>query len=194
MTDLEDVRAALARPSRRLEDAHLSRSAVAMLLGPDRAMWLVRRAERRGDPWSGHLAFPGGRWQDDDGDLLRTAMRETWEEVGVDLGGAELLGALDDLAARPLRQLMLRPFVFRVDHAPTFRPNEEVAAVHRCDLDALLAGRGRGAMRWPLDAVGVKLPCVDVDGVRLWGLTLAVIDDLLHRLDGRGVGLGRPIA
>jgi 8-oxo-dGTP pyrophosphatase MutT (NUDIX family) len=155
-------------------------------------MWLVRRAERLGDPWSGHLAFPGGRWQEGDGDLLRTAMRETWEEVGVDLSDAELLGGLDDLAARPLRSLMLRPFVFRVDHAPTFRLNHEVAAVHRCEIDALLAGRGRGVMRWPLDAVGVKLPCVDVDGARLWGLTLAVIDDLLHRLDGRGVGLARP--
>jgi 8-oxo-dGTP pyrophosphatase MutT (NUDIX family) len=190
--ELHDVRRALARPGIRIEDPSLRRSAVAILLSPGRRVWFVRRAERTGDPWSGHLAFPGGREQPDDGDLLRTATRETEEEVGLDLRGAELLGELDDLRTRPIRTMMIRPYLFRLDHEPTLGTSDEVAGSHSLSLDHLLEGHGRGTMRWPVDAVGVTLPRVDFDGVRLWGLTLAMVDDLLDRIDGRGQGLARP--
>jgi 8-oxo-dGTP pyrophosphatase MutT (NUDIX family) len=188
--EISDVRLALARPPVTVDDASLARSAVVMLLSPGRRVWFIRRAERFGDPWSGHVGFPGGREQPGDHDLHACAVRETWEELSIDLRAAELLGRLDDLRVRPVRTLMVRPFVYWLDHAPVFHPNHEVQAVHHLDLDALLAGTGRGTMRWPA-YVGLSLPCVDFDGVRLWGLTLQMVDDLLHRLDGRGTGLER---
>jgi 8-oxo-dGTP pyrophosphatase MutT (NUDIX family) len=78
-------------------------AAVALILagGPyDPAILFIERAKRVGDPWSGHMAFPGGRVEKEDIDARHTAERETFEEVGIDLGGAELIGRLDDQAGR----------------------------------------------------------------------------------------------
>jgi 8-oxo-dGTP pyrophosphatase MutT (NUDIX family) len=151
----------------------------------------MRRAERKGDPWSGHLAFPGGREEPEDPDLLAVSIRETWEEVGVDLREAELLGQLDDMSSRPARSMLVRPFVFALHREPVFRTNEEVASMHSTTLDRLLANEGRGTMRWPHHTVGMRLPRVDFDGQRLWGMTLRMVDDLLHRVDGGGMDLDR---
>lgn len=190
--ELADVRRALVRPPRDRAHLGLRRAAVAAMISPGRRLWLMRRSVDPDDPWSGHLAFPGGREDPGDATLLDVALRETREEVGVDLTGAELLGRLDDLRARPTRGLVVRPFVFRLDATPRFVTNHEVQSMHSIGLDDLLAGRGRSTMRWPGRRIGVRLPAVDVDGVRLWGLTLAMIDGLLDRIDGRGTGLDRP--
>src|SRR5438045_5900174 len=61
---------------------------------------LIKRAERAGDPWSGQIAFPGGRRDLRDRDLVGTAMRETREETGVERAAAERLGVRDDVAPR----------------------------------------------------------------------------------------------
>jgi hypothetical protein len=88
--------------------------------------------------------------------------------------------------------MVIRPFVFAVDALrPALTPNREVAGVLWRPLDALLAGEGRATMLHRRQDQSWTLPCVDFDGVRLWGLTLMVIDGLLDRIDGRGVGLAR---
>src|SRR5258706_15048364 len=81
----------------------------------------IRPAVRAGDTWSGQIAFPGGRRDPGDADLLATAIRETMEEVGVDLSGAERLGGLDDLYPRTpvLPPVVVRPFVFALTARPT---------------------------------------------------------------------------
>ncbi len=73
----------------------------------------IHRAVRAGDTWSGQIAFPGGRREPTDTDLLATAIRETMEEIGVDLSAAERLGVLDDLYPRTpvLPPVVVRPFV-----------------------------------------------------------------------------------
>jgi hypothetical protein len=63
-------------------------------------------------------------------------------------------------------------------------PNREVQSVHRLALDALMRGEGRGTMPWTWNGQKIWLPRVDFDGVRLWGMTLRAVDDLLDRLDG----------
>jgi len=61
-------------------------ASVAMTLaGPSLKTLMIKRAEREGDPWSGQVAFPGGRRERQDRSLLETATRETKEEVGIDL-------------------------------------------------------------------------------------------------------------
>src|SRR5207248_637661 len=118
--DVELVRERLHRKQPALvEAAPYPRAAVAIVLrdGVRGAEFVViHRAHRRGDPWSGHMALPGGRQDAADSDLRATAVRETREEVGIDLARhGELLGTLDDLRAvghgRPL-DLVITPFVY----------------------------------------------------------------------------------
>ena len=184
---------ALNRPPRRVDYAGARHASVAALFTPDLDLVLIRRADRVGDPWSGHLSLPGGRMEPVAASPLHAAVRETHEELGVELHHAHLLGELDELPTMsPLPPLVVRSFVFTLPEHPTFRPNHEVAQTHLIGLEALLRGEGRGEMRLKWGAHTYQMPCVDFDGVRLWGLTLHVIDDLLHRVDGRGMGLERP--
>lgn len=189
---LPKVAAALSRPPSRVELPERGRrAAVAAILTPDLELVLLRRAEHPGDPWSGHVSFPGGRVEHGE-TTLQAAIRETHEEIGVDLGSAQLLGPLDELrTAGHLPPLVIHPYVFALSGAPSFALNGEVASVHRIGLDRLLRGEGRGAMRRTFRDAQLTLPHVDFEGGRLWGLTLHMVDDLLDRLDGRGRGLAR---
>ena len=90
-----------ARAPREENDPAARPAAVAILLrlGPSREpeVFFIQRAEYEGDPWSGHIAFPGGRAEPDDESLMHTAMRETYEETGFDLEiRSEMIGILDD--------------------------------------------------------------------------------------------------
>lgn len=104
MSKLNDIRSVLAEHEPRLVGrARTPFASVAMILAGasrDPEVLFIERARREGDPWSGHMAFPGGRYEADDLDLRRTAERETSEEVGLDLSGAEHLGRLDDQEGR----------------------------------------------------------------------------------------------
>lgn len=186
------LRQAVQRPPLRV-DEDVPHAAVAAIVDARGDLLFMHRAEHEHDPWSGHLSFPGGRVEPEDAGALHGAIRETHEEVGLALSPDQLLGRLDDLSTRPVRRhLVIEPFLFYVPELGSLHLNEEVQAVHRVSLDDLLAGVGRAS--FPFDYRGqiVDLPCVDVEGRRLWGLTLRIVDDLLNRLDGRGIGLERP--
>ena len=161
-------------------------AAVALVVGPEEHVLFIRRAARGGDPWSGDMAFPGGRHEPRDRDLRHTAVRETAEELGFDLTGARCHGALDVLRSplrAPTNPVAVVPWLFRVDTWPAaWNPNEEVAAVHTFALSRILAGEGRGTFRWRGHGVEHDLPHMDLDGQRVWGLTLRMVDDLVARL------------
>ncbi|GAA6062879.1 hypothetical protein JCM10212_002101, partial [Sporobolomyces blumeae] len=112
----------------------------------------IKRASRASDKWSGHVAFPGGRAEPDDESAEFTALRETWEEVGLDLAEREWIsiGQLDDreitssLGKRLL--MILSPFVFlhTSPHAPVPELQEtEVASAHWIPLELLHAPHAR---------------------------------------------------
>lgn len=163
-----------------------------MVLDGDANVLFIQRAVKRGDPWSGHVALPGGH-ADAAESFEQAARRETLEEVGLDLRGAELLGGLDDRTTPAhLPTKLVRPFVFAVPRFGELRLQaEEVADTRIVPLGRLLDGHGRGRFELPWNQHTFTLPCVDLDGARLWGLTLRIVDDLLHRLDDGGVGLER---
>src|SRR5688500_19473207 len=78
-------------------------AAVALLLRAheELELLLIKRAEQESDPWSGHVALPGGRRDAEDPDLLHTALREAEEEVGITASrDLQLIGALDEVSPR----------------------------------------------------------------------------------------------
>jgi 8-oxo-dGTP pyrophosphatase MutT (NUDIX family) len=125
-------RALAARAPWVAPDADARRAAVAMCLRERRGaseVLLIERARRDGDPWSGHMAFPGGRVDPLDPSARVAAERETFEEVGVSLAAAERLGRLDDLrghhaAGHP--SLVISAFVYHVPDPPPLVLSDEV--------------------------------------------------------------------
>jgi 8-oxo-dGTP pyrophosphatase MutT (NUDIX family) len=134
MRSLAEIRSALsAHEPETLPAPPRGRAAVAVILrevdGVPEVLF-IERAEREGDPWSGHMAFPGGRMEPADEDARNAAERETLEEVGVNLAGAEALGRLDDLqgfhAAAPEREMVISAFVYHMVDPGSLKPNGEV--------------------------------------------------------------------
>lgn len=195
MPSLDRIREVLSRPPTPLDFPAASRAAVAAVLTNELDLVFMQRAVVASDPWSGHISFPGGREEPGDGTLLNTAIRETREELGLDLSGAEVLGSLDEVTTvSGLPTMIVRPWVFRIDALPELDPNREVAEVHVVNLHTLLADEGRKPFAFDYRGHQVTLAQIDdpfPGKAFLWGMTLRMVDGLLDRLDGRGIGLAR---
>ncbi|HEX6006859.1 MAG TPA: NUDIX domain-containing protein, partial [Burkholderiales bacterium] len=88
-------------PAERYEGAREAAVALLLRAHDELELLLIKRAEQESDPWSGHVALPGGRRNRHDSDLLHTALRETEEEVGIAVGrDLQLIGALDEVSPR----------------------------------------------------------------------------------------------
>ena len=160
-------------------------AAVAILLAPDPdSLLLIRRADRPGDPWSGHMALPGGRQDPADADLVATAIRETAEEVGLHLERDRLIGALDDVVPRTpvLPPIAVRPFVFGLEGRPPLTPNPEVAAARWVPLDLLLHPRTYNSVRIELRGENREFPAYRLEDSIVWGMTERILSSLLTHL------------
>ena len=166
-------------------DLTRDRAAVAVLLAPaPDSVLLIQRAERAGDRWSGQLALPGGRVSPLDPDLAATARRETLEEVGIDLAGATLLGALDDLEPRTpvLPPILVRPFVFSLAEQTPPRPNQEVAGVWWVPLSAFLVEGIYGPVEYRRYGTLARTMGYHLEQGVLWGLTERILTPLLRSM------------
>jgi len=164
-------------------------AAVAAILrelpGADSAeLFFIQRALHPEDPWSGHIAFPGGRRDPEDASLLGTAIRETREEVGIDLTTTHLLGRLPDVPAftRSKRgtTLVVTPFVFAVTGPLEVVPNVEVASTLWVPLTTLALGIGKATFELDYEGKTYELPYVHLDPGqhRLWGMTYRMLETL----------------
>lgn len=147
---------------------------------------MIKRAEVDRDPWSGHIACPGGRMEPGDRDLEHTALRETWEETGVDAArDGVVLGTLDDLWPRTPRlpPIIIRPFVAVVRPEVAIVASHEVAEAFWVPL-AALRERAAWAMRPVLiRGEGDAEVSTFVHGdYTVWGLTERVLRQFLERL------------
>ena len=148
-------------------------------------MLFIRRAEYEGDPWSGHIALPGGRVDPGDISPEAAARREALEEVGVNLSGARLLGMLDQVVSPDLApRVVVSPFVYAIDSVPVLNVDEtEVADAFWLGLDRLRAPRARTSSL-EYQSRTVILPRTELDGARIWAYA-RVVDDLIGRTRGR---------
>lgn len=171
----------------RIAEERVARAAVAMVLlasRDDAHLLLIQRAHRDGDPWSGHMALPGGRKDPDDVDLIHTARRETQEEVGIDLSAdADLVGELDQLRAvarfRPL-DLVISPFVFRLRRSVSLALNDrEVRSAIWVPLSFFQTPVAAGRYRREVEGIAMEFPCYRYQGYTIWGLTHQILDGFL---------------
>ena len=152
--------------------------ALVLLEGPrGLEILLIRRAERADDPWSGQIALPGGRYGVGDRDLEATAVRETREETGVDLAGAERLGVLDDLHPRTptLPPVVVRPFVFALARRAALVPSDEVQRAFWLPLARLSEPHVRREVSLTLHGAVRTFPAYLVDDDVIWGMTERIL-------------------
>jgi 8-oxo-dGTP pyrophosphatase MutT (NUDIX family) len=195
MVDVEQVRRALsARPPELVGDPARPRAAVALVLrggrrgragaeGPE--ILFIERARHPLDPWSGHMAFPGGRVDAGDASPRAAAERETLEEVGLSLARAAQLGRLDDLEGRHAGRrlpLVISAYVYHVARGNgPLAINHEVEEAFWVPLRQLVD---------PRHHVEYPTPWAGYPGIRVghherhvvWGLTYRFLEIFLARL------------
>ena len=158
-------------------------ASVALILAPmPDSVLVIRRAHRAGDPWSGHMALPGGRREAGDPDLVATAIRETAEEVGVALPREGLLGVLADVVPRTpvLPPIAVRPHVFRLPERPALELNDEIGAAVWLSV-AELRDQWRGEVEVEVAGTSRLTPAFVTPHGVIWGMTERILRDLLDR-------------
>ena len=188
MLSIDDIRTALDdhdhQPAK--FKAHPNQASVAMILADgenDLEVCFIRRAEREGDPWSGQVAFPGGRASAEDPDAHAVAERETWEEVGLTLEESHRIGPLPirPIDRNDLREPMtLSPFVYYVDaevKKQAFpRLAHEVAHVFWVPVSHLFDESAVTELDYPIAGAWSTFPGIQFGDHVIWGLTLRVLD------------------
>jgi 8-oxo-dGTP pyrophosphatase MutT (NUDIX family) len=149
---------------------------------PDLELLLIRRAERAGDPWSGHMALPGGREELHDPGPLHTAIRETREEVGVALDEGAVLGRLTDV--RPISgapRIAVSAWVFGVGSGTAAHPNHEVDLALWVPIRELLhPGASREYLHALSGGEARSFPALGYQDHVIWGLTHRILTEFLE--------------
>ena len=147
---------------------------------------MIERASYAGDPWSGHIAFPGGRREPYDVTLLDTALRETREETGVDLlTTGRVLGALERVnpISPSLPPISIAPFVAILTREVPLSISDEVAGAFWVPLAALQHTDASREVEVTLsNGTARRVRAFVHERYTIWGLTERILRDLLARL------------
>ncbi|MEM7481397.1 MAG: CoA pyrophosphatase [Acidobacteriota bacterium] len=181
-------------PRRYERDGDTKEAAVAAILRPGLSsagnsaleLLLIERTHRSDDPWSGHIALPGGRREGQDPDLLTTALRETREEVGLELvSEVDVIGPLDEVRpnTRKLPPLIIAPFVATAPADAEAVPDpREVAAAFWVPIEKLLAKEAQSEIQVSFGPGEVYFPSIRYRDHHIWGLTHRILFELFRRL------------
>ena len=170
------------RAAATITDAQAQRAAVAVIVTAEAepAMLFVRRQERIGDPWSGHVAFPGGYAEPTDGSAAATAVRETEEETGLVLSPSEALGTLDDVYPRSvhLPKVVVTPVAFCVSMRRPVAPRAEIAATTWLPLAEVFSAGNRRPLELVLPSGRQAFESIVVGEFIIWGLTERILSQI----------------
>ncbi len=176
-----------------IESERIPQAAVTLVLREledDDQLLLIRRARRKGDPWSGHLALPGGRVDQTDEDLLMTAARETFEEVGIDLLGGSgsrdrFIGQLPTLCptSPSIPPIEITPLVAIAPDDQPIRLSDEVDETWWISIDRLRSAGRSSEYRLDQGNHIRKWPAYPSPGGPIWGITERILTSFLSLLD-----------
>ena len=155
-------------------------AAVAILIRPNSAdveFFLVKRAEAQSDPWSGDMAFPGGKKCPQDSGLSETAVREVLEETGIDLHEEKPLGYMDPLFSWVKRTFSVQPVVYLYDGDPPVTLNYELTKSMWVPMGELRRSRAQALVK------GFDSPIYKAGGEVVWGLTYRMLEKLLEMMN-----------
>ena len=139
---------------------------------------LTRRA-RHLNTHSGEIAFPGGKRDATDPDLLFTALREAEEEVGLSPSQVEVLGPLGQLMSKHM--LQVTPYVGIIDKGVELTPNpDELDRIHRVPVSFFLEDKRHHTDKIPFKGVTHYVPAYEYEGDIIWGLTAYMLVELLN--------------
>ncbi len=144
---------------------------------------LIKRPEYPGFH-SGQMAFPGGKMEKTDENVIQTALRETEEEVGIDKHQVRVIGKLSDLYI-PTSNFLVSPVVGFLEHPPKFVPDpKEVSRIVPTNLDHLLNAEIRKETVFEInESISLHTPYFEIDGEIVWGATAMILSELIHVLE-----------
>jgi len=179
-----------AKEDLRIDPSGPEPAAVVLMLrdrGGEAEVLIIKRAEHPHDPWSGHLALPGGRVEPGDSDLRETAVRETREEVGIDLdAGGQFLGQLEAVtpATPRLPPIVITPLVAIAPLDAVLRPNaEEVVDAFWLPVTTLKQQGRSDVVQLVIQGQARQWPAYPSARGAIWGLTERILTQFLALID-----------
>lgn len=139
----------------------------------------------------GEVAFPGGRRDPEDPDLMFTALREAEEEIGLPPGLVEVIGPLSPLISK--HGIKVTPYVGLIPDFVEYRPNDaEIAAVFSVPLEFFRQDAREHTHRIDYQGRSWYVPSYRYDGFKIWGLTAIMIVELMNVLYDSNISLLQP--
>jgi len=141
----------------------------------------IERVRNAKDRHSGQISFPGGGYDETDGNLARTALRETEEEIGVSAQQIELIGSLSELYI-PVSNYLVHPYVGFMEKAPSFTPEvAEVASIVQTPFRTFLNDDNviEGTLKVNPNFTLKDVPFYQVEDKVIWGATAMMMSELV---------------
>lgn len=157
----------------RYEDAKAGVAAIFRVNKNKLEILLVKRTIVQGDPWSGDMAFPGGKRTSKDKSIFDTVKREVYEETNIDLNKNHCLGVMEAEFSSVRKNLAVIPFLFLLEESPEIKLNEELDAYYWTEFSKLKWRKGRSIVKHR------DVPVYDVGDEKVWGLTYGILTRMI---------------
>ena len=165
------------------EIEHPSAAVALVVTRKSPSILLVRRADYDADPWSGQWAFPGGKVDESDSDLLATCQREVLEECGCNLSADHYERALPISQAGRIRKhpVIVAPFLWEIPERVDLTPDEtEIASACWLELSYLTDPENHDSGVIAPEYDNQEFPYIRLGDTPLWGFTYAVLMNYLN--------------